>query len=311
MHDLIIIGGGPAGLTAALYAGRARLKTKVLEKLNLGGQVLLTDTIENYPGIYKMNSADWVDVLKKQVAELDDIAICEEAAVEKLESCGGFFKVFSVSEVTGAKDIFEARCVIIATGASPKRLGIKGESEFTGRGVSYCATCDGPLFKGKKVVVVGGGNTAVEEALFLRKFASHVTLVHRRDALRAAAVLQERVKKDEQIAVCWDSVPGEIMGRGCVESVRVKNTKTGKEDIISCDGVFIFVGFNPETDFLKGLLDLNPAGYIVTDEAMQSSCAGIFATGDCRQRPLNQVVTACSDGAIAVSSVGRFLENKI
>jgi thioredoxin reductase (NADPH) len=308
--DVAIIGAGPAGLTAALYAGRARLKTKVLEKLVLGGQVLLTETIENYPGIYKMNSFDWVEALKKQLADLSDVLIAEEMRVERIEKCDGFFKVFAVSGASGARDVLEAKCVIVATGAQPRRLGIKGEEAFVGRGVSYCATCDGPLFKGKEVVLIGGGDTAIEEALFLRKFAARLTIVHRRDALRAAAILQERVKNDRNISIKWNAVPVEVLGKTRVEGLRIRDVKTDAQEVLPCDGIFVFIGFDPDTVFLKDFVKLNAAGYAATDENMMTSCAGIFATGDCRARPLNQVVTACSDGAIAACSVIKFLENK-
>ncbi len=311
MVDVVIIGAGPAGLTAALYTGRSRLKTRVLEKLSVGGQLLLTELIENYPGVYKMKAFEWIEVAKKQLAELHDVEITEEVKVEKIEDADNVFKVYAVSEVSGAREVLESRCVIVATGAQPRRLGVKGEEMFIGRGVSYCATCDGPFFKNKDVVLVGGGDTAIEEALYLRKFAKKLTIIHRRDALRATAVLQERVANDEKIAIKWNAVPVEIFGKTRVEGVKVKNVKTNEEEVLACEGVFVFVGFNPDTIFLKGLLDLNPAGYIVTDDSMMSSCTGIFATGDCRARPLNQVVTACSDGAIAAFSVSKFLENKI
>jgi thioredoxin reductase (NADPH) len=307
MDDLIIIGAGPAGLTAALYAGRAKLKTKVLERDSLGGQVLLTGSIENFPGVYQMNSSDWIEVIKRQLADLKEVEIQEGITVEKIEPKGNFFKIHSICQNDGAKNILETRGVIIATGAQPKRLGVKGEKELTGHGVSYCATCDGPFFKGKEVVLVGGGDTALEEALYLRKFAKKVTIVHRRNVLRATAILQERVKNDDKIRLKLEAVPLEILGTTRVSGIKIKNIQNNTQESLPCDGVFVFVGFLPATDFLKGLLKLNDKGSIVTDETMLSSCAGIFACGDSRARPFHQVVTACAEGAIAAFSVNKFL----
>lgn len=309
--DVLIVGAGPAGLTAALYAGRSKLTTQIAERFAAGGQVLLTETIENFPGIYRMNSCEWVEMMKKQLTDLKDVELGEEARVEHIEAAGGLFKARLVSSIDGAVSCLEARCVIIATGARPRKLGLSGEEALTGKGVSYCATCDGPLFRDKEVVLVGGGDTALEEALYLRKFARRVTILHRRDSLRATALLQERARADEKIRFMLEAVPVEIVGKKSVEAVRVRNVRTGQEEALSCDGVFIFVGFTPDTAFLKGLLDLNEAGYIITDESMMSSCTGVFAAGDCRARPLKQVVTACSDGAIAAYSVTKFLENTI
>jgi thioredoxin reductase (NADPH) len=309
--DVVIIGAGPAGLTAALYVGRSKLKTRVVEKSFVGGQVLLTELIENYPGIYQMRSREWVEALKKQIACLIDIKVVEETKVEKIENNDGIFKTYVVSGVTGKRDIYESKCVIVATGSRARRLEVKGEDVLIGRGVSYCATCDGPLFKNKDVVLVGGGDAAVEEALYLRKFAKKLTICHRRDELRAAAVLQDQVKADKGIFIKWDSVPVEILGKTRVEGLKVKNIKSQKEEILPCDGIFVFIGSDPDTGFLKGVLDLNAGGYVVTDEGMMSSCPGIFAAGDCRARPFHQVVTACSDGAIAAFSVRKFLDNKI
>lgn len=309
--DVVIIGAGPAGLTAAIYVGRSKLKTLLVEKSFVGGQVLLTELIENYPGIYQMKSSEWVEAAKKQITTLSDVKVAEETKVEKIENKGGIFQTHVVSNETGLRAIYESKCVIVATGSRARRLGVKGEDELIGRGVSYCATCDGPLFKNKNVVLVGGGDAAVEEALYLRKFAKKLTIVHRRDELRATAVLQDRVKADKEIYIKWDSVPVEALGKTRVEGLKVKNIKSQKEEILPCDGIFVFIGSDPDTGLLKGVLDLNSAGCVVTDEGMMSSCSGIFAAGDCRARPFNQVVTACSDGAIAAFSVRKFLDNKI
>jgi thioredoxin reductase (NADPH) len=304
----LIVGAGPAGMTAALYAGRSKHKTRVIEKHSVGGQMLLTELIENFPGALRMNSFDWVDVLKKQVAELTDVEVTEESVVEKIEGEAGHFRLRVKSQTTGRSETLEAKTVILAMGAVPKRLGLKGEKELTGRGVSYCATCDGPLYRGKDVVVIGGGDTALEEALFLRKFAGKVTLVHRRDAFRAAAVLQEKIKADPKISLKLGFVPLEIVGSNKVEGLSVQPVQGGPLETIACDGVFIFVGFIPDTGFLQGLLSLNEDGSIKTDEKMVTSLPGVFAAGDCRLRPFYQVVTACSDGAIAAYAAGKFLE---
>ncbi len=311
MHDVVIVGAGPAGLTAALYTGRAKLKTRLLEKLSAGGQVLLSETIENFPGVYKMSSHGWVDSLKQQIAELEDVEFSEEMTVSKIESLPTHLRVAAASAVDGHREIVETKAVILATGAQPKRLGIKGEEELTGRGVSYCATCDGPLFREKEVVVIGGGDTAIEEALYLAKIASRVTVVHRRDTLRATAVLQERVLSNPKIVLRWNSVPEEILGKSSVEAVRIRNIRNDTSETLACRGIFIFVGLIPDTGFMKGLMDLNEAGSIITDENLMTSCGGIFACGDCRQRPFNQIVTACSEGAVAAYSVKKFLETKV
>ena len=311
MYDVVIVGAGPAGLTAALYAGRSKLRVRFLEKHALGGQILFTDVIENFPGVYKMNAYAWIEIMKKQLDDLKDVEIKEEVKVEKVESQGDIFKTHIVSQVDHHKDILDSRSVIIATGAVPKRLGIKGEETFIGRGVSYCGTCDGPLFKNKDIVLIGGGDTALEEALYLKRFVKKLTLVHRRNALRAAAVLQERVKADTKIHLQLEAVPLEVIGKTRVEAIKIEHVATHVQNVIPCDGVFIFIGSSPDTEFLKGFLDMNEGGYIITAENMMSSFTGVFACGDCRVRPFKQVVTACSDGAIAAYSVAKFLENKI
>jgi len=309
--DVVIIGAGPAGLTAALYAGRSKLKTRLVEKSFAGGQILLTELIENYPGVYEMKSSKWVEAAKKQISVLSDVELAEDTKVEKIENKDGIFQTHVVSNVTGSSDIYVSRCIIIAAGSQPRRLGVKGEEALIGHGVSYCATCDGPLFKNKDVVMIGGGDAALEEALYLRKFVKSLTICHRRGEFRAAALLQDRIKADKGIFIKWDSVPVEILGKTRVDGIKVKNIKSQREDILHCGGIFIFIGSDPDTGFLNGILDLNAAGYVVTDESMVSSLPGVFAAGDCRARPFNQVVTACSDGAIAAFSVRKFLDNKI
>jgi len=311
MLDLVVIGAGPAGITAALYAGRSKLKTKVFEKLGVGGQLLLTEHIENYPGIYQMKSNDWIDIAKKQLVELKSVELAEDIKVESIECKDGFFNVFFSSQSQSLKQSVETRSVIVASGAQPKRLNLVNEVALTGRGVSYCATCDGPFFKDKEVVVIGGGDTAIEEALYLTRFAKKVTIVHRREELRATAILKEKATSNEKIAFKWESLPVEIIGSKKVEGLKIENVKTAGNETIPCDGVFIFVGFVPDTDFLKNLTDLDKDGYVLTDEEMMSSCDGLFACGDCRKRALKQVVTACGEGALAEYHVEKFLQNKI
>lgn len=310
IYDVIIIGGGPSGLTAAIYTGRAKLKTLVLEKFMLGGQLLLTETIENFPGVYKMNSHAWIKVFERQLAEMEDVTLLQETKVKAIKK-DSLFKVDVVLGEDNRDETFEARSLIISTGVQAKKLGIPGERDFTGRGVSYCGVCDGPLFKDKDIIIVGGGNTAIEEALYLKRFAKNITVVHRRDSLRAAALLQEKAKADEKITFRWNAIPLEVIGKMRLEGLKIKDTKTSQEETLLASGVFIFVGSFPDTDILRGLVDLNSEGFALADEDMASSMEGIFICGDCRKKPLRQIVTACSDGAVAANSVVKFLENKI
>jgi thioredoxin reductase (NADPH) len=291
-----------------LYAGRAKYKTRVLEKAVSGGQVLLTESIENFPGVIQLEAVAWVEAQKKQLALCEGVHLEESVAVERVENQGHSFKIHALRLDSGKNEVIEARSVIIATGAHPKRLGIPQESALTGRGVSYCAVCDGPLFRNKEVVVVGGGDSALEEALYLAKLAKKVTLIHRRDGFRAAAVLQDRVRANNVITLALESVPEAIVGESRVEGIRIKSVRTSVESLISCQGVFIFIGFAAATGFLKGQQTMNDDGRIVTDERMATSLPGIFACGDCRARPLYQIVTACADGAIAAHAAGHYLE---
>ena len=309
VYDVLIVGAGPAGMTAALYAGRARLKTLVVEQAAAGGQVLLTEVIENFPGIPEMKSFEWAEALKKQVTALDDVTLREGARAGKITETKTGFQVELVSEADGKSAPQEGRAVIVATGSLPKRMDIPGESELTGKGVSYCATCDGPLYRDKDVVVVGGGNSALEEALFLTRFCAKVTLVHRRDAFRAVAVLGERVRAHKKIALCLEAVPVAVEGEGRVTGLVVKNVRTDKEETLACAGVFAFVGSVPDTQLLDGIAEREEDGSVRTDEMMATSCRGIFACGDCRRRPFYQIVTACAEGAIAAHAADKYLEN--
>ncbi|MFH1782183.1 MAG: thioredoxin-disulfide reductase [Candidatus Omnitrophota bacterium] len=304
-YDVIIIGGGPAGLTAALYSARARMKTLVIESYMVPVQAVLTDQIENYPGFPGgINGFELVERFKKQAKEfgaesiLSNVKNIEESTVDGK-------RAFNV--VTDDKSL-KAYSVIIASGAKLKRLGIEGEEKFQGRGVSYCATCDGAFFKDKDIVVIGGGDTAVEEALFLTRFGKKVSLVHRRDRLRATKLLQERAFENKKLEIVFSSVVEEILGKDKVEGLRIKNIEDNKISELECDGVFIFVGYIPNTSFLESLVKLDRSGYIITDKEMNTSKKGIFACGDCTDKVLRQVVTACGDGAVASFNAGLYID---
>ena len=300
MHDLIIIGAGPAGLTAALYAGRFKLDTRVFEKFSCGGQILLSPSIENYPGFPEgVSTFDLIDKFKKQVEDLG-LKVEDENVLEIVPDG----RLYDVKTESG---IFKAKTIIIASGASSKRLGIKGEEEFIGKGVSYCGTCDGPLFKGKDILVVGGGDRALEDAMFLASYANIVYLVHRRNEFRASGILVDKVKANSKIKFVLDSVVEEISGKEKVEMARVKNLKTGNYLDISCQGVFVFVGIIPSTEFIKNLIKTNESGFITIDQKMHTSREGIFACGDCAEKGLYQVVSACGDGATAADSAHKYL----
>ena len=297
MRDLIIIGAGPAGLTAALYAGRFKLDTLIFEKMSAGGQILLSPTIENYPGFPEgVSTFDLMDKFKKQVEDLG-LGI-ESQEVLGIMPEGKFYQVKTQD------GIFKAKTVVIASGAQSKKLGVKGEDRLTGRGVSYCGTCDGPLFKDKDIIVVGGGDRAIEDALFLVSYARSIRLIHRRNEFRAASILVDKARENPKIKFVLESVVEEISGEN---KVRIKNVKTLQISEISCQGVFIFVGIIPNTAFIKNVLETDEFGFIITDQAMRSSKEGIFACGDCVEKSLYQVVNACGEGAVAVDSAHKYL----
>jgi thioredoxin reductase (NADPH) len=301
MVDVIIIGGGPAGLTAGLYSARARLKVLLLERLAPGGQVLTTDRVENYPGFPDgVSGFELVERMKTQ-AERFGLTIQNEEVIG-LGLAGADRKVITDRET------LEAKALILACGATWKKVGIEGEKLLTGRGVSYCATCDGPFFRDEEVAVIGGGDTAVEEAIFLTRFASKIYLIHRRDQLRATKLLQERAMAEKKIEFVWDTVPARILGEGGVEGIELRNVKTGAMSQKTVKGVFVFIGTVPNTEFVKGLIELDKEGFILTDQNMETSVPGVFAVGDVRSKLFRQISTAVGDGATASFSAERYLE---
>ncbi len=300
-YDLVIIGAGPAGLCAGIYAARAKMKVVILEKAAPGGQIIITDWIENYPGFPEgISGFDLGDKMLNQAKNLGvEIRTAEVVSMD----------VSAEKKVIHLEDgDLSSKALIIATGASPRRLNI-GEEKFIGKGVSFCATCDAPFFKGKTVVAVGGGDTAVQESIYLTKFAEKVYLVHRRDELRATKILRERAFSNDKIEFIWDSVVTGMDGFFNVENIRVKNVKTGEEKTIKADGCFIWIGIIPNTGFIGDSVKLDETGFIVTDSTMVTSVPGVFAAGDVRTTPLRQVATAVSDGAIALMSAEHFIEN--
>lgn len=303
MYDVIIIGGGPAGLTAGLYTSRARLKSLLIEKGFPGGQVMTTEWIENYPGFEDgIAGADLAQKMEKQATKFG-LEIIQGSVLSV--SLDGKTKKVALEDGT----VHEAKSIILATGSNPKPLGIKGEDEFRGRGVSYCATCDAAFFKDSDLAVIGGGDSAVEEGIFLTKFAKTVCIVHRRDQLRATKVVQERAFENPKIKMVWDSVPEEIVGDATgVTSLKIKNVKTDEVSELKVQGVFIYIGYIPNTDPVKDIITINESNYAVADENMASSGDGIFIAGDVRDKPLKQIATAVGDGATAAISAEKYIE---
>ncbi|MGE5679200.1 MAG: thioredoxin-disulfide reductase, partial [Pseudomonadota bacterium] len=293
VYDVAIIGGGPAGLSAGLYASRSKMSAIIIEKAKWGGQAGTTEELENYPGSIEMPTGPkLMERMKSQAEAFGTECIKDDVVGFDLSDKVKKIKLASGTEVS-------AKTLIIATGAQPIVLGVPGEMELRGKGVSYCATCDADFFTELEVVVVGGGDAAVEESIYLTKFAEKVTIVHRRDEFRAAKSIVEKAMANEKITVIWDSVVDEIYGDGIVEGVKIKNVKTGEVTDYRTDGVFMFVGTKPISDFAKGVVDMDAKGYIIADEEMNTSVPGIFAAGDVRVKSLRQVITAAADGAIA------------
>ncbi len=300
---VLIVGSGPAGLSAALYAARAELNPVVLTGTELGGQAALTNTIENYPGFPDgVGGAELGELFQKQAERFG--AKVEFASVTAVDLSQRPFVITSDSGV------YKAEALIIATGATPNHLNIPGEVELTGRGVSYCGTCDGWFFKDKRVVVVGGGDSALEEALFLTRYASSVTIVHRRDQLRAGAILQRRAKENPKINFIWDTVVDEVVGTTAAEAVRLRNVKTNETSLYPTDGVFIFIGHTPNSAIFKGQVRMDDKGYILIDNLMQTSVPGVYAVGEIADPHFRQVITSAGMGAGAAIVATRFLEGE-
>lgn len=300
-YDVIILGGGPAGFSAGIYAARGNVKTAIIDINMLGGQPSNYLELENYPGFDLIGG---YDLMEKFEAHADKFGV-EKFPMQEIQKIE---LTSEIKKIITKETIFNAKTVIIATGAQPQKLNISGEKEFVGRGVSYCAVCDGAFYKDKIVVVVGGGNAAVEEAIYLTKFADKVYVLHRRDKLRADKIVQERAFKNPKIEFIWDSVATEIVGKDSVEKLIIKNTKTNETTAIKTDGVFPYIGFTPNTDMINGQIQQNEQGFIVTDEFLNTSQKGVFAIGDVRTTPLRQVITAAADGAIAAVSAIKYLE---
>jgi len=303
IYDVIIIGSGPAGLAAGIYTSRGGLKALLIEYFSPPSLAVTADLIENYPGFPEgINGFSLIERFKGQAKNFG-----LEFHTGKVDNIMPD-KEKNIWQVKTENKIYKTLTIILAVGRSPKQLGVPGEKEFGGKGVSYCAVCDGAFFKDKDIAVIGGGDSAVSEALFLSRFADKVFLVHRRNRLRAVPILIQRAKENKKIEFILNSVVSQIYGKDKVEGIYLKNLIDGTQFQIACSGVFISVGSIPNTDFLADLVKLDSSGYIITDEAMQTSCSGIFACGDCRVKPLRQVVTACGDGAVAGFSAIEYVE---
>jgi thioredoxin reductase (NADPH) len=299
--DLVIIGGGPAGLTAGLYAARSRLKTLLLEGHLPGGQVLITDWVENYPGY--PDGVTGIDLVRGMTDQARRFGL--EIGTEKADALS---RDGRVNVVHAGDRAIRTHAVIIATGASPRKLGVPGEEQFFGRGISSCATCDGPFYRDRVVAAVGGGDTAVQESVFLTKFVSKVYLIHRRDQFRAEKILQERALKNEKIEVVWDTVVTGVSGLTNVEKIHIRNVKTGDSRTLKAEAFFVWIGIRPNADFLDDAVGRDDYGFILTDASMATSAPGIFAAGDVRATPLRQIATAVGDGALAAYSAEHYIE---
>ncbi len=292
IYDMIVVGGGPGGYTAALYGARAGLSVLILEKLSAGGQMALTAQIDNYPGFEE--GIDGFTLGEKMQAGAERFGAETVLAEVSSMELSGTVKTLETSEGT-----YRGYTVVLATGASPRSLGVPMEQELIGRGVNYCAHCDGMFYRGKTVVVVGGGNTAAADAMLLSRVAKKVIVVHRRDTLRATKIYHEPLMKAENVEFCWNSVVTELLHEKKITGVKLKNVLTGEESELPCDGVFVSVGRKPATELVKGQLELNEGGYVVADESTRTNLPGVFAVGDVRTKVLRQVVTAVADGAVA------------
>ncbi len=300
-YDIVIVGGGPAGLAAGLYAARARRRTILLEKGVIGGQIALTELVENYPGVPSVNGFDLAQTMHNQ-AESYGLET-QSAAVTALEQQGKRWLVRTT------EDEYVAKAVIVTAGADYNRLGVPGEERLTGRGVSYCATCDAAFFKGQHVAVVGGGDAAMDEGLFTTRYADRVTAIHRRDQLRASAILQERALANPKMEFVWNTVVTEILGEEAVTGVRLHNRETGEESTVDVAAVFVFIGQHPNTDFLRGRVSMDEGGHMLVNEWMETELPGLYAAGDARQNAARQVVTSAGDGATATIAAEHYLSS--
>ena len=299
-YDIVIIGGGPAGLSAGIYTARARLGSLLIERGVVGGQILNTEWVENYPGFPDgISGIDLTEAMHRQATEFGlETLIAEVTGVGITDKQ----KIIQTSKGT-----YTAGVVIVASGSERQKLGVPGEAEYTGKGVSYCATCDGAFFRDKPVAVVGGGNAALTKALELTKFASKITIIHRRDELRATKILQEKAIAEPKIDILWDSAVDEIAGETFVDQLKVSNVKTNEKSVLDVSGVFMAIGFKPNTEYLSGLLELDAIGAIITDKKMETSVPGVFAVGDIRSESIQQVISAGGDGAIAAVNAEKYI----
>jgi len=300
MENVIVLGSGPAGLTAALYAARANLNPLVITGQDLGGQIATTTDVENFPGFPEgLTGPQLTELMQKQAERFG--ARLEFDTIVSVDLKQSAFKL------KGNSAEYEAKAVIVATGASPRKLGVPGEKELIGRGVSYCATCDGFFFRNKELIVVGGGDSALQEGLFLTKFASKVQIVHRRDALRAGPVLEERARKNDKVSFIWNSVVTEIQGDGAVKAARLKNVRTGEETVKPVDGVFVYVGHIPNTAIFKDQLAMDEEGYLIVDGQLHTSVPGVFAAGEAHDRWFRQAIASAGYGCMAAMETDKYL----
>lgn len=305
MYDIIIIGGGPAGLSAGLYAARSKKKTLIIEKGIEGGQIAETTQVENYPGIDVIDGVELGKRMADQAKKFGAKIVMDEVVDMDLEG--------EVKKIKCYIDSYEAKAVIIATGASPRPIGAPGEKEYKGRGVSYCSTCDAAFYEGETVYVVGGGDSAVQEAIFITNFAKKVYIIHRRDELRASKALQEKAFNNDKIDFIWNTTVKEIKGDKIVNEMILEDTKTGEVRSIKADepfGIFVFIGYVPMTDMFKGKVELTSDGYIKTDDEMRTNVAGVFAAGDIRKKTVRQVVNAAGDGAVAAMNAQKYIDEE-
>lgn len=300
LYDMLIVGGGPGGYTAAMYAARAGLQVAVLEKLSAGGQMALTSQVDNYPGFEDgVDGFELAEKMERQAQRFGAETVYAEVTAMQLHG--------PVKQLQTSEGLFRGKTVVIATGANPRKLGLSGEDALTGRGVHYCAACDGMRYRGKTVVVVGGGNTAVADALALSRLAEKVIVIHRRDTLRATKIYHQPLLQAENVEFLWNSAVSALMGEGKLSAIRVKNLVTQEERQIACDGLFVSVGRAPATALVEGMLALDDNGYILAGEDTAASLAGVYAVGDVRSKLLRQIVTAVADGAVAAHSAEEYL----